>query len=150
MWGAPDKLGLRYIQLQSVAVGPTLDVVDALRHPGFKQLDITWSTHPYTFMTSTYIWGCRRWLYAQSSNWDYNATSSAVSERSRWLIWCNQKGDKLSHAETEYLQFNNVTTVTSMMCIIYGTDTAPVMLLIRHICCSSYWTTRLRPVWLCC
>jgi len=46
----------------------------------------------------------------------------------------------LSQAETEYLQINNVTTVTAMMCSIYGTDMAPVMLLIRHIR-YSYWTT---------
>jgi len=46
----------------------------------------------------------------------------------------------LSHAETEYLQSNNVTTVTAMMCSIYGTDMAPVMLLLRHIR-YSYWTT---------
>jgi len=48
MWGAPDKLGLCFIQLQAVAAGPTLDVVDALRYPGFKQVDISRLTHRLT------------------------------------------------------------------------------------------------------
>jgi len=54
MWGAPDKLGLRFIQLQAVDAGPPLDVVDAMQYPGFKQVDISRLTHRYTRVSSTY------------------------------------------------------------------------------------------------
>jgi len=43
-WGASNKRSLRKVYLQPVAACPTPDVVDALRHPGLKQVDISRST----------------------------------------------------------------------------------------------------------
>ena len=71
-WGAPDKLDFRSAELQPVAAHPNPDVVDALRHPGLKQVDISRSSpsvhacHPQMRMEA--VSGGRSAVYSPNNN----------------------------------------------------------------------------------